>query len=151
MSDDPNPTDRQIPQRTVLERLHYALGPMAGGMIIDLADLLTPGPVGLFGGILIGMPVGWYVASMYGFETPSRLLIATLTGIYCTIPGTELIPLATLVSACGRFFAEDRGYGGERPSVVPPPPGIAPEKPSPSSDASGNHDPIQSIKSPNSL
>lgn len=104
--------------RTFWERLHYALGPLAGGMMIDAADLLTPGPVGIFGGLLVGMPVGWYVASLYGFQTPSRLLIATLSGIYCTIPGTELIPLATLVSAVGRFFAEERRHPQEPAQVV---------------------------------
>lgn len=114
--DDPAGTGR-----TLWERLHYSLGPLAGGMIIDLTDLLTPGPVGVFGGLLIGMPVGWYVASLYGFSTPSRLLIATLSGIYCTIPGTELIPLATLVSAVGRFFAdESQSPRGTVPTVELP-------------------------------
>jgi hypothetical protein len=99
--------ETEPPPRTLWDRLHYALGPLAGGIIIDVADVISAGPVGPLGGMLIGMPVGWYVASMYGFQTPSRLLIATLSGVYCLIPRTELIPLATMISACSRFFAED--------------------------------------------
>lgn len=106
-----------LPPRSLADRLHYALGPLAGGMLIDAADLITPGPLGLFGGLLVGLPVGWWVASIYGFSVPSRCLIATLAGIYCTIPATELIPLATLVSAVARFFADTPGT--VRPRIPP--------------------------------
>lgn len=74
-------------------------------MILDAADLLTPGPVGLAGGLFVGMPVGWWISSIYGFTLPSRLLCATLAGVYCMTPGTEVIPLATMISAAARFYA----------------------------------------------
>jgi hypothetical protein len=95
----------QFPPDSLILRLHRAFGPLAGGMILDAADLLTPGPVGLAGGQFVGMPVGWWISSIYGFTIPSRLLCATLAGVYCMTPGTELIPLATIISAAARFYA----------------------------------------------
>jgi hypothetical protein len=74
-------------------------------MILDAADFFTFGPLGRVTGLFIGMPIGWWICSIYGFSTPSRLLCATLAGVYCMTPGTELIPLATMISAAARFYA----------------------------------------------
>jgi hypothetical protein len=100
----PVDSDTSPPQPlTLLERLHRALGPLAGGIIIDVVDLATFGPIGLVMGALIGGLVGWWVSSIYGFGTRGRALIAILAAIYCTVPFTELFPLATLVAATARF------------------------------------------------
>jgi hypothetical protein len=96
----PTPTE---PHEALLVRLHRALGPLAGGMILDFVDLATFGPVGLFGGFLIGAAVGWWVSSIYGFTTQARILFATFAAIYTAIPFTELLPLATIISAIARF------------------------------------------------
>lgn len=89
---------------TVLERLHRALGPLAGGIIIDCVDFATFGPVGLVLGPIAGGLAGWWVSSLYRFETRGRLIVALLAAIYCTIPFTELLPLATIVAACARYW-----------------------------------------------
>jgi hypothetical protein len=102
---------------TILERLHRALGPLAGGIIIDFIDLVTFGPIGLVVGPVVGGLVGWWVSSIYGFGPRGRALVAFLAAIYCTVPFTELFPLATMVAATARFrepFApvmDDTGIG----------------------------------------
>jgi NhaP-type Na+/H+ or K+/H+ antiporter len=95
----------ELPPDSLILRLHRALGPLAGGMILDGLDFFTRGPVGVMVGLFIGMPIGWWISSIYGFTIPSRLLCATLAGVYCMTPGTELIPLATIIAAVARFYA----------------------------------------------
>jgi hypothetical protein len=95
-----------------LRRLHRSIGPIAGGLILDLVDLATFGPIGLFGGWILGAAVGWWIASIYGFSKQAKITLATLAGLYCMVPFTEPIPLATIVSAIARFF--------EKPPQKPP-------------------------------
>lgn len=93
----------QIPRLSLLERLHNALGPLAAGIIIDTVNLAMFGPIGLVLGPVVGGLAGWWVSSIYGFGTRGRLIVATVAAIYVTIPFTELLPLATMVAAVGRF------------------------------------------------
>ena len=81
-------------------------------MILDLVDLATFGPIGLFGGWILGAAVGWWVASIYGFSKQAKINIALLAAIYCMIPFTEPVPVATIVFALTRFF--------EKPPQKPP-------------------------------
>jgi hypothetical protein len=85
-------------------RLYFALGPIAGCMVLDLADFLTLGPIGLVIGVPVGAAIGWWLGSLYGFQTQGRAVLAVLSGIYCTIPFTEVIPVATIVGAIARFY-----------------------------------------------
>ncbi len=87
----------------LIYRLHRALGPLAGGIILDTMDLLTFGPIGLAGGFLLAMAIGWWVSGIYEFETRARLIFALLAGIYAAIPFTEVFPIATAISALARF------------------------------------------------
>lgn len=89
---------------TLLERLHNALGPLAAGIIIDVVDFAAFGPFCLLLGPILGGLAGWWVSSIYGFGTKGRLIVATAAAIYVTIPFTELLPLATMVAAVGRFY-----------------------------------------------
>lgn len=100
------------PKYDFLRRLHRSIGPIAGGMILDLVDLATFGPIGFFGGWVLGAAVGWWIASIYGFSKQAKINIAILAGLYCMIPFTEPVPLATIVSALARFF--------EKPPQKPP-------------------------------
>lgn len=110
MSDDPsNPSNEPASAPTTpstshtLRRLNRAFGPIAAGVIIDLVDLATFGPIGLVLGLPIGGLAGYWMGTCLGLDRKACLLCALAAGIYCTIPFTELIPLATLVGAYARF------------------------------------------------
>lgn len=90
-----------------LRKLYRALGPLAGGILLDTLDLATFGPLGLYFGGILGFCVGWWMASIHEFGSYGRFLFATLAAIYLTMPLTELLPLATIISA----FARYRGSG----------------------------------------
>jgi hypothetical protein len=85
------------------DRLNRALSPVVAGMIIDSIDLVTFGPVGLVLGVPLGGLAGYWLGNSLGLEKDKRLLCAMAAGVYCTIPGTELLPLATLVGAYARY------------------------------------------------
>ena len=107
MSDDPsNPSNEPAATPSTahtLRRLNRAFGPIAAGVIIDLVDLATFGPIGLVLGLPVGGLAGYWMGTCLGLDRKARLLCALAAGIYCTIPFTELIPLATLVGAYARF------------------------------------------------
>ena len=86
----------------LIRRINRALGPLAGGLILDLVDLSTWGPLGIFG-FFIGLLVGWWIGSIYGFSNKIKLVWALLAGFYCLVPLTEFIPVATIISACARL------------------------------------------------
>lgn len=87
---------------SLIERLNNSFGPLVGAMILDLVDLATIGPLGI-GGLVIGMAVGWWVLSVYDISINTRRMLSLLAGIYCLIPFTEFIPVATLISAIARY------------------------------------------------
>ena len=84
-------------------RLHRALGPILGGLLLDFTDLATFGPMGILGPVL-GAAVVLWICSLYRFSVKTKILLAFLGGVYCTIPMTEPFPIATLVCAMCRFF-----------------------------------------------
>lgn len=85
-----------------LQRLQRSLGPVLGGLVLDTVDLATFGPVGLYGGFLLGGAVGWWVATLYGFGGARRGLVTGLAALYTGFPGTAFIPLATIVGGLVR-------------------------------------------------
>ena len=87
-------------------RLWHALGPILGGLALDLVDLATLGALGLYVGFPLGAGVAWWLSGLYRIETRVRATLAVLTGIYCMIPTTHFLPLATVVGALGRFFED---------------------------------------------
>ena len=106
--------ESDLPRReTLLRRLYRALGPLAGGIILDFADLATFGPVGLVGGLFVGIAVGWWICSIYELSWQTRFLVAVIAGVYCTIPLTEMLPLATLISAIARFQPRELPHDAE--------------------------------------
>lgn len=88
----------------VAKRFHHAIGPIAGGLLLDAADLITFGPLGLYGGFVLGALVALWLTTLYRFTIPFRLLWAFLAGLYCTMPMTEPFPIATVLAAVHRFF-----------------------------------------------
>ena len=125
MTDDPiHPSDEPAadpappaPPQT-LQRLNRAFGPIAAGVIIDLVDFATFGPIGLVLGLPVGGLAGYWMGQCLGLERKACLWCALAAGIYCTIPFTELIPLATIVGAYARF--RESGREGNRDNTQPP-------------------------------
>ena len=101
-----NSTERPVPS-SLLWRLHRALGPIAGGLVLDFVDLTTFGPLGAIG-LFIGVGVGWWISSIYNFSPRVRVILALLAGTYCLLPMTELLPVATIISGVARFGEEPR-------------------------------------------
>ena len=92
------------PKPTQRLRLNRAFGPVVAGLIIDFVDLATFGPMGMYLGLPIGAFAGYWMGRALGFERKASLLCALAAGIYCTIPGTEMLPIATVVGACARYY-----------------------------------------------
>lgn len=84
------------------ETLGFA-APLLVGLLIDVVDLLSFGPQGLVTGLLVGAPLAWWGASMWGASRGVRLTAAIAGMLYCLVPGTELLPLATLLQVITRF------------------------------------------------
>ncbi|MFC1763985.1 hypothetical protein ACFL6U_18160 [Planctomycetota bacterium] len=101
---------QEIPDPALLKRSYNAFFPIIGGLILDFADLATFGPIGLFGGMLIGGGIGWLISGIYDFSPKGRMIYTLLAGIYCTIPGTFFIPLATIISAVARFSEKPKSH-----------------------------------------
>lgn len=95
--------DQEQQPEPLPRRLHRALGPLAVGILLDVLDLATFGPVGLYLGVVVGLAAGWYLGSMAGLARGARVLFAIGAAIYLTVPMTEFLPIATVVSALGRF------------------------------------------------
>jgi hypothetical protein len=96
-------------------RFNRSFGPILAGIVIDLVDFATFGPVGLVAGLPIGGLAGYWMAQALDLPRRARWWCALAAGIYCTIPFTEFIPLATLVAAYSQF----------RNSAPPKPPAAA--------------------------
>ena len=86
----------------VTERWGGAFGPVLAGMIIDVLDIATFGATGIYIGFLLGAPAGWYLARRLGLDRKRALLAALGSGIYCTVPFTSPIPVATLIGVWAR-------------------------------------------------
>ena len=82
-----------------------AATPLFGAMLLDVADLFSLGPQALPLAVLVAAPLGWGVAAALGFKRNGRLFSALVAGIYCLLPGMELIPAATATSLLAVFSA----------------------------------------------
>lgn len=86
-----------------MQRLNRAFGPVIAGMIIDGVDFVTFGPMGLICGLPVGGLAGYWLGRCLGFDRELSVYCGIVAGIYCTIPGTELLPLGTLIGAYARY------------------------------------------------
>lgn len=113
--DNPEPSQ---PKSTKAARLNRAFGPVVAGLIIDFVDLATFGPIGLYLGLPIGAFAGYWMGRALGLAPKPSLLCALAAGLYCMMPGTEMLPLATLVGACARYYESSPKPNPEK--TVPP-------------------------------
>lgn len=84
-------------------RINRAFGPIAAGLIVDLIDFTSFGPIGLVLGLPLGGLAGYWMGRALGLSRKGSLWCALAAGLYCTVPATEFIPLAMIVGACVRF------------------------------------------------
>ena len=71
-------------------------GPLLAGLVVDLADLITPLGLGKLG-IPIGAGVGWWVGGQLGLRGRRRAWLTVLGAAYCGVPGTRFLPLGAIV------------------------------------------------------
>lgn len=100
-----NPEQNKVDKRNTAARLNKAFGPVAAGLVIDMLDVATFGPIGLFVGLPLGALMGYWMGQSLGLEPKARGWCALAAGIYCMVPATEFLPLATLLGAYARYRA----------------------------------------------
>jgi len=98
---------------SAVARLCRVLGPSLPGIVLDIVDALS---LTRLASPLISFPAGFVIGSWlsmyYPFRWRWRVLVAVGSGLYTLTPGTEAIPLATILTCLGRFI--------EIPMVKPP-------------------------------
>ena len=97
-------------------RLSYALGPVGVGMVLDLLDLMTFGPIGIFAGGIVGFVAGWCLSQFESMDPSLRIAVAICSAVYMTLPFTAAIPAATMLILLIRYFR-----GPELPAGTPQP------------------------------
>jgi hypothetical protein len=103
--DEVLPPEHQVPtQDSLLRRLESAFGPIIAGLLIDVIDLSTFGTFGIFSGMLLGGMLAYWICAIYAIPVKQRWIWVLLAGIYCTIPMTEFIPIATIAGAYVRYI-----------------------------------------------
>ncbi|MCB1583415.1 MAG: hypothetical protein R3E90_01385 [Marinicella sp.] len=93
----------QVVNLSTGERMLRAFGPLGGGILLDVADLTTFGSFGLYLGPLVGALLGWWLATVYKFGVWGQCGLIFVAALYCALPLTSLVPLATVVFALIRF------------------------------------------------
>ncbi|MGJ8662744.1 MAG: hypothetical protein ACSHWU_03790 [Marinicella sp.] len=100
----------KITEMSTNERILRAFGPLGGGLLLDFADLTTFGTIGFYLGSLVGGLLGWWLATVYRFGLVGQCVIIVLAAAYCTLPGTGMLPIATVIFALIKF-SEKRKLG----------------------------------------
>lgn len=99
-------------RREALHRVEEGCGPVFAGMIIDLVDFTTIGPIGVVLGLPIGALCGHWLARKLGYGQRTSLIVALTCGLYCMFPPTSFLPLATLCGVFARFLWPDAARPG---------------------------------------
>ena len=91
------------------------LSPVLAGVLLDLLDFATFGPIGLWAGAVVGGLAGYLLARAMGFARrwPAAVVVA---GAYCMLPFTAFVPLAT---AAGLALDLRERTRGAREAPVP--------------------------------
>jgi len=69
------------------------------GFFLDALDFLTSGLIGIRFGFIAGFIAAFFLFSLMKIDLKRRILYSLGAGIYCWIPGTEVIPLGTILGA----------------------------------------------------
>lgn len=106
-SDAVNSTDSTVQreQPSFFARLTRTFGPVIPGLVLDCADFFSlTRTVGLWASFPVGFAIGIWLSLFYPFGFGWRFVIALGSGLYTLTPGTEYIPLATILTCLGRFI-----------------------------------------------
>ena len=88
-------------------RLMRGAQPLIPALILDGLDFVLIEPFDIYFGLIIGIPVGYWMCSKYRMPFLKKLVGAFFAGMYCMFPFTELIPAATIVCCYARFWEDD--------------------------------------------
>lgn len=91
----------------IWRRIKKAVWPVIPPLVLDAVDFFCFGPIGVYFGLIIGCPVGYWVCSCYRMPLWKRLIGAVLAGLYCMLPFTGWLPAATLVAFYARFWEDE--------------------------------------------
>ena len=72
--------------------------PILTALAIDLADLAMIGPTGIVAGFGVGFVLTSLLTLATGVPWKRALVLSVLAGIYCMMPITDVIPLATMLT-----------------------------------------------------
>ena len=77
--------------------------PIAAGLFTDTLDFITFGPFGLRFGMLAGALAALYLC--WASRIPKFLwaYVAIAAAVYCSVPRTEAIPIATIIAVISVF------------------------------------------------
>lgn len=103
-SASPDDTPLQTFRMRLQKRLKQAFGPILPGVLLDVVDFFTAGPIGVYLGMIAGFPLGFWIASRYKLPIGKRIFIGFISGVYCTLPYTEFVPAGTLIGTYTRFL-----------------------------------------------
>jgi hypothetical protein len=72
--------------------------PILTALAIDLADLAMIGPTGLVAGFWVGAALTSLLTISSGVPLRRAAVLSLLAGIYCMLPFTDVVPLATMLT-----------------------------------------------------
>jgi hypothetical protein len=72
--------------------------PILTALAIDLADLAMIGPTGIVAGFFVGFALTSMLTFATGVPLRRALVLSLLAGVYCMLPVTDLVPLATMLT-----------------------------------------------------
>lgn len=72
--------------------------PILTALAIDLADLAMIGPTGVMVGFFVGFALTSMLTLATGVPWRRAVVLSLLAGIYCMLPLTDLVPLATMLT-----------------------------------------------------
>ena len=93
------------PDRGFAERARAALDPVAGGLVVDLLDVFTRGPLAPLG-LILGLPLGYWLGRSAGLTKRRAAWLGFGVGMYCLLPLTGWLPVGTLVGMYLRFWRD---------------------------------------------
>jgi len=99
------PLEDEARTRETASKLKRSMGPVLAGIIIDAVDFTMILPTL---GLVVGAPVGYWLARRLGFSLQQSLIAGVACGVYCMFPPTNFFPLATILGALAPVFIPDR-------------------------------------------